>query len=125
MIALSVVSTIVINLNSKAVNFKEVEGRFKIVFLHWLPKILRMNPPSNVVCQYDRMPSCNKKVGDVIQVDVNGSEQMDSMLSNRTSCDDKMKQQWRFIATVVDRLCLIISLIFTFVSISVFLIYAF
>lgn len=118
--ALSVVSTIVINLNLKAVNTKEVGIRSKNVFLYWLPWILRMTTPPNIVCDYDRMPSDKKKVA---ILDING--QVDSTVNFGISTDTKLKQQWIFIATVVDRLCLIISLIFTFVSIIVFLIYAF
>lgn len=120
MIALSVVSTIVINLNLKSVNIKKVEGNSKIIFLYWLPWILRMNLPTNIFCQHDRIPS--KKVESDIILDKNGK--VDSMLKLESS-SDKVKQQWIFIATVVDRLCLIISLIFTFASVSVFLIYAF
>lgn len=125
MIALSVVSTIVINLNLKSVNTKEVKGRSKKLFLCWLPRILRITPPPNIFGQHDQIPSRKMQVGDAITLDINPSDQMDAMVEFGLSSNKKLKQQWIFIATVVDRLCLVISLAFIFVSVTVFLIYAF
>lgn len=104
-ITLSVVSTIVTNLNLKALNIKSIEGRSKNVFLYWLPWILRMNPPLNL-----------------IQRQVPG--QMDLIANFGMSSQQIAKQQWIFVAVVVDRLCLIISFIFTCISFTVFFIYA-
>lgn len=90
MIALSVVSTIFINLKLGALDDKGIEGFSKKLFFNWLPRIVRIDSPIF-----------------------------------RNSSEDIAKQQWIFVANVVDRLCFIISLIFTTISVIVFLICAF
>ncbi|KAJ6635866.1 Acetylcholine receptor subunit alpha-type acr-16 [Pseudolycoriella hygida] len=85
-IALSVVSTIVINLNLNAMHVKEVQGRSKKVFLVWLPWILRMNSPPCLVSQQDKS---KKKVGDHANT---------SHLSHSENACSLPSQQWKFIA---------------------------
>lgn len=115
-IALSVVSTIVINLNLNAVNPKEIQGRSRNFFLYWLPRILRMSPLPNIVALNERMPSSQMKVEGIHQCGHKDSVVNAGILSER-----QVKQQWKFIAVVVDRLCLILSLLFTFVSVTILL----
>lgn len=116
-IALSVVSTIVINLNLNAANPKEIQGRSRKFFLYWLPSILRMRPLPNIVALNERMPSSKMKVGAIIPLYIGGHK--DSVMSAGILSDRQFKQQWKFIAVVVDRLCLILSLLFTFVSATI------
>ncbi len=125
-IALSVVSTIVVNVNVNAVHPKEVQGLSKKLFLFWLPRMLRMNPSPNIVKQ-DAMQSNNKKIGDTIIVHLNQSGRVDGSVDFTFSLqsDKLVIQQWKFIAAVVDRMCLMFSIVFTFISVIVFLVYAF
>ncbi len=115
-IAFSVVSTIVVNVNLRVVNPKQVQGRSRKLFLCWLPRILRMNTHNHIGKQIGRKTrtSTKAKVRDA------AGSRCYPVVSYKTR-----KQQWIFVAVVVDRLCLICSLLFTFVSVTVFLVYAF
>ncbi|KAG4071071.1 hypothetical protein HA402_002743 [Bradysia odoriphaga] len=111
-IALSVVSTIVVNLNMNAVNPKHIQGRSKKLLMYWLPQLLCMKRPSCVEQIDPTSPISKWKISDT-----------NAMCT--VPLDAAWKQQWIFIAAVVDRLCLICSLLFTFVSVTVFLANAF
>lgn len=110
-IALSVVSTIVVNVNLNAVNPKDIQGRSKKIFMHWLPQLLCMRKPAQIE-QMNLLPLSNRKISD-------------SNASWSVSSDVIWRQQWIFVAAVVDRLCLLCSLLFTLVSVTVFLANAF
>lgn len=120
-IALSVVSTIVINLNLNAVNPKKIQGRSRNFFLYWLPRILRMSPLPNIVALNERMPSSPMKVEGIIPLYTHQCGHKDSVVNAGILSERQVKQQWKFIAVVVDRLCLILSLLFTFVSVTILL----
>lgn len=124
-IALSVVSTIVVNVNMKSVNPKKVDGLTKKLFLHWLPRILRMNISSKVDAEEDAV-LFNKKVNiDTITIQLKRSGCLETVVAYSPNVDTIMAQQWSCIATVVDRLCLVFSLVVTFLSITIFLVYAY
>ncbi len=113
-IALSVVSTIVVNLNVNAVHPKELQGLSKKLFLCWLPRILRMNHSPNTFSGRDIVLSvCNKS-----KITLHLSQ------CGHTDSDKIVIQQWKFVASIVDRMCLMLSLTFSFISVTVFLIYA-
>ena len=61
-IALSVVSTIVVNVNMKAVNPKKLDGFAKKLFLRWLPRIFCMTISSKIVAEQDEVLSNKKTV---------------------------------------------------------------
>ncbi|XP_037037732.1 acetylcholine receptor subunit alpha-type acr-16-like [Bradysia coprophila] len=111
-IALSVVSTIVVNLNMNAVHPKHIQGRSKKLFMYWLPQLLCMKKPSFIEQMGQIPPISKRKISDT-----------NAMCT--VPLDVAWKQQWIFIAAVVDRLCLICSLLFTCVSVTVFLANAF
>lgn len=124
-IALSVVSTIVVNVNMKAMNPKKVDGLTKKVFLHWLPRILRMNISSNIVAEQNVVLHSNEKIDDMITIELKRSGCAETMVTYSMQADKIVAQQWSCVAVVVDRLCLVISLIVTFVSVCIFLVYAY
>lgn len=122
MIALSTISTIVINVYMRAVNIQLIEGRSKKIFLNWLPWILCIRLPKSFG-QNKQVSSVKEDT--VISLNVNQSGQNDPIANIGRSSEEFVKQQWIFVAIVVDRLCLIISFTFTLISVTVFLICAF
>lgn len=118
-IALSVISTVVVNLNLNAVNPKEVQGMSKKVFLRWLPWILRIKTPTNILHQMEGMVSTKIKVGGIIPLYNNQWGHTDAISNLGLSSEKILKEQWKFIAFVVDRLCLILSILFTFISVII------
>lgn len=122
MIALSVVSTIVVNLNVR--NTKGIQGWSNKLFLHWLPRLLCMRL-SNEFDHKNRRSSFEKRLGNVFYSHVHQQGRYDTNTYLGKFSEVSAKQQWLFAAMVVDRLCLVISLIFTVISVSVFLIYGF
>ncbi|XP_037037721.1 neuronal acetylcholine receptor subunit beta-3-like [Bradysia coprophila] len=124
-IALSVVSTIVINVNLKAANPKRVDGLTKKIFLRWLPRMLRMNISSNIVTEQDPVLWNKKMVEDTITIQIKRSGGVETVVTYSLHADKIVAQQWSCVAAVVDRMCLVFSLIVTFLSVTIFLVYAY
>ncbi|KAG4071080.1 hypothetical protein HA402_002752 [Bradysia odoriphaga] len=124
-IALSVVSTVVINVNMKAVNPKRVDGLTKKLFLRWLPRILRMNISSNIVAEQDAVLCTKKMVEDTITIQIKRSRGVETVVTYSLPEEKIVAQQWSCVAAVVDRMCLMISLIVTFLSVTILIIYAY
>ncbi|XP_037037723.1 acetylcholine receptor subunit alpha-type acr-16-like [Bradysia coprophila] len=124
-IALSVVSTIVINVNLKAANPKRVDGLTKKLFLRWLPRMLRMNISSNIVTEQDAVLWNKKMVKDTFTIQIKRSGGVETVVTFSLHADKIVAQEWSCVAAVVDRMCLVFSLIVTFLSVTIFLVYAY
>lgn len=123
MIASSVVSTIVVNVNIRpgggSSQPKKVGSMVQKLLFNWLPKILRMEPFSVV----------NRNLKDSLE-ETSLSPRQKIYLTDKVTkgnfpqklglahedSDPSLKRKWMYAAVVVDRLCLAVSIIFIIIS---------
>jgi hypothetical protein len=121
MIASSVVTTIVLNLNLSSANGvpKPVGPLSHKIFLVWLPFLLGM--------KYDKdcETSSNNLTIDKLDFNIGKQRKISPIKSPLNQFNDTKlnmrRKQWIFAAAVVDRLYLLISILFVIISIIIFL----
>ncbi|EDV99826.1 GH12193 [Drosophila grimshawi] len=136
MVASSVVSTILIlNYHHRNPDTHEMSEWIRVIFLYWLPCILRMQRPGQVGYECPPPPSSSgsSNAGDKKQqiqnVELKESSsaeyELALILKELRWITDQLKKEdetgditrdWKFAAMVVDRLCLIIFTLFTIIA---------
>jgi hypothetical protein len=116
MIASSVVSTILVNLNLSSPNGtpKPVGPISDKIFLVWLPFLLRM--------KFEPETEIEKNAGKMgTKISPLNIEKQEFHHHFTNTALIRRRKQWMFAAAVVDRLCFIISILFVIISTIIFL----
>lgn len=101
-----------------------MDGFTERIFLRWLPWILRMN--SNIVAKKGVALTSERAIDDdTITVHFKRTGYVETVVTYSTHANKIVTQQWSCVAAVVDRCCLVFSVIVTVVSVTVFLVYAY
>jgi hypothetical protein len=111
-IALSVISTIIMNLNTKNTNgcLNEVTGLTRSIFFVWLPRLLRIKSPTTFsVPDYSKINIENVNVKKIVPA---------TLFNSVPIClsEQDIILQWKFVAYIVDRICLLVSITLTMIS---------